>query len=326
MRTGILGGTFNPPHLGHLHAAQLAHDALKLDRVDEFLRGLEKYSYVEEPEQEFGARVFKISRDEQGGRLTWLRVTGGTLKVKDTLTGTAEEEEWQEKVNQIRVYSGTKYETVNEAEAGMVCAVTGLTKTRAGEGLGTEHHTNLPVLEPVLNYKLTLPRDCDPVQLLVILYIRIVRVDLNFLDLCIIVLVAVQHIDRIDRLIVPLPLSVSSGQYSLHVIVEGDFLRDIINLCRDLIQDVTDPQVVRLQKITVIVHQNLVGISDEKRPDQQDRHHDRHKVNHIQLLPDACPAQKAVPPAPWFSFAFLFMNFFLQFVGIIHRYCTVFPL
>ena len=56
MRTGILGGTFNPPHLGHLHAAQLAHDALKLDRVDEFLRGLEKYSYVEEPEQEFGAR------------------------------------------------------------------------------------------------------------------------------------------------------------------------------------------------------------------------------------------------------------------------------
>lgn len=120
-------------------------------RVDEFLRGLEKYSYVEEPEQEFGARVFKISRDEQGGRLTWLRVTGGTLKVKDTLTGTAEEEEWQEKVNQIRVYSGTKYETVNEAEAGMVCAVTGLTKTRAGEGLGTEHHTNLPVLEPVLN-------------------------------------------------------------------------------------------------------------------------------------------------------------------------------
>ena len=140
--------------------------ALKLDRVDEFLRGLEKYSYVEEPEQEFGARIFKISRDEQGGRLTWLRVTGGTLKVKDTLTGTAEEEEWQEKVNQIRVYSGTKYETVNEAEAGMVCAVTGLTKTRAGEGLGIEHHTNLPVLEPVLNYKLTLPRDCDPVQLL----------------------------------------------------------------------------------------------------------------------------------------------------------------
>ena len=93
-------------------------------------------------------------------------MTGGTLKVKDTLSGTAEEEEWQEKVNQIRVYSGTKYETVNEAEAGMVCAVTGLTKTRAGEGLGTDHHTNLPVLEPVLNYKLTLPRDCDPVQLL----------------------------------------------------------------------------------------------------------------------------------------------------------------
>ena len=140
--------------------------ALKLDRVDEFLRGLEQYAYAEEPEQEFGARVFKISRDEQGGRLTWLRVTGGTLKVKDILTGTAEEEEWQEKVNQIRVYSGTKYETVNEAEAGMVCAVTGLTKTRAGEGLGIEHHTNLPVLEPVLNYKLTLPRDCDPVQLL----------------------------------------------------------------------------------------------------------------------------------------------------------------
>lgn len=166
----------------------------------------------------------------------------------------------------------------------------------------------------------------DPVQLLVIFYIRIVCVNLNFLDLRIIVLLAVQHIDRVDRLIVPLPLSVSSGQYSLHVIVEGDLLRDIINLGRDLIQDIPYPQIVRLQKIAVIVHQNLVGISDEKGTDQQDGHHDRHKVNHIQLLPDARPAQKAVSPAPWFSFVFLFMNFSPRFVGIIHRYCTVCPL
>lgn len=140
--------------------------ALKLDRVDKLLKGLEQYAYVEKSEQEFGARVFKISRDEQGNRLTWLRVTGGVLKVKDLLDGTSDGEGWQEKVNQIRVYSGTKYEMVNEAETGVVCAVTGLTKTKAGEGLGREHQINVPVLEPVLNYKLTLPGDCDPVQLL----------------------------------------------------------------------------------------------------------------------------------------------------------------
>ena len=87
--------------------------ALKLDRVDKLLKGLEQYAYVEKSEQEFGARVFKISRDEQGNRLTWLRVTGGVLKVKDLLDGTSDGEGWQEKVNQIRVYSGTRYEMVN---------------------------------------------------------------------------------------------------------------------------------------------------------------------------------------------------------------------
>jgi len=140
--------------------------ALKLDRVDTLLEGLKQYTLCPEPKAEFGARIFKISRDEQGNRLTWLRVTGGVLKVKDLLDGTADGETWQEKVNQIRIYSGTKYEMVNEAETGVVCAVTGLTKTKAGEGLGREHQTNVPVLEPVLNYRIGLPRDCDPVQLL----------------------------------------------------------------------------------------------------------------------------------------------------------------
>ena len=104
-----------------------------------------------------------------------MKITGGCLKAKTQLSTRGKkslpgvkqkQEDWEEKADQLRLYSGAKYTTITEADAGTVCAVTGLTKTRAGEGLGAEHHTNLPVLEPVLNYKLTLPRDCDPVQLL----------------------------------------------------------------------------------------------------------------------------------------------------------------
>ncbi len=133
--------------------------ALKLEGVKEFLDALEKYTREPAYETDFGAKVFKISRDEQGNRLTHLKVTGGTLKVKDLLSGIREEDVWEEKINQIRLYSGEKYETVTEAAAGTVCSVTGLSKTYAGQGLGVERYTQKPYLEPVLNYQMILPED-----------------------------------------------------------------------------------------------------------------------------------------------------------------------
>lgn len=129
--------------------------ALKEEGVEEFLKGIEQYVLVPSYPAEFGARVFKIARDEQGNRLTYLKVTGGSLKVKTVLTGE------QEKVNQIRIYSGEKYTTVTEAPAGTVCAVTGLSQTRPGEGLGTESGVLVPLLEPVLTYQLQLPEGMD---------------------------------------------------------------------------------------------------------------------------------------------------------------------
>ncbi len=140
--------------------------ALKLEGVDEFLQGLQEYAACPVYKKAFGAKVFKISRDEQGNRLTWMKITGGSLKVKALLDGGEGEETWEEKVNQIRIYSGVKYETVNEAEAGCICAVTGLTKTRPGEGLGLEKASEMPVLEPVLTYAIRLPRGIDPMQML----------------------------------------------------------------------------------------------------------------------------------------------------------------
>jgi small GTP-binding protein len=140
--------------------------ALKETGIEEFLQGLEKYMVCPSYADIFGAKVFKISRDEMGGRLTWMKVTGGSLKVRDMLSGETEEGPWEEKVNQIRIYSGAKYETVNEAKAGVICAVTGLTKTHPGEGLGQELASDLPVLEPVLTYQIQLPRGCDPMQML----------------------------------------------------------------------------------------------------------------------------------------------------------------
>lgn len=131
--------------------------ALKLEGVEALLEGL--FNYMKEPEfdEKFGARVFKISRDEQGNRLTHLRVTGGILKVRDLLTGRKDEEVWEEKINQIRLYSGEKFETVQEAAAGTVCTVTGLTKTYPGQGLGAERFFQKPYLEPVLTYQMILP-------------------------------------------------------------------------------------------------------------------------------------------------------------------------
>ena len=131
--------------------------ALKLDGVESFLDALLKYICEPAHEVRFGAKVFKISRDDQGNRLTHLKVTGGSLKVKDLLTGTKDEEVWEEKINQIRLYSGEKFETVPEVFAGTVCTVTGLTKTHPGQGLGVERFSEKPYLEPVLNYRMILP-------------------------------------------------------------------------------------------------------------------------------------------------------------------------
>lgn len=132
--------------------------ALKVEGVKELLNGLQKYTEVCQTQEEFGAKVFKISRDRQGNRLTHLKITGGRLRVKDQLAGAEQSEEpWEEKVNQIRIYSGEKYEMVQEAAAGMICAVTGLTKTYPGEGLGKEQRSEPPHLSPVLNYRVIFP-------------------------------------------------------------------------------------------------------------------------------------------------------------------------
>ena len=132
--------------------------ALKLEGVDGFLEGLDRYAPEPVWPQDFGARVFKIARDSQGARLTYLKVTGGTLRVKDLLSGSG----WQEKADQLRIYSGTKFRTVEEAPAGTVVAVTGLSRTRPGEGLGFETAWTAPMLEPVLTYQVQLLDGTDP--------------------------------------------------------------------------------------------------------------------------------------------------------------------
>lgn len=152
--------------------------ALKLDGVDEFMTGLE--TYVREPQwpAAFGARIYKISHDAQHNRLTWLKVTGGTLKAKALLTnardssvpsggvpsqpdgGTAPQSVWQEKADQVRVYNGAKFDIATDIPAGSVCAVTGLTHTFPGEGLGVEPDAESPSIQPVLTYTV-LPPDTD---------------------------------------------------------------------------------------------------------------------------------------------------------------------
>lgn len=139
--------------------------ALKVTGVDEFMRGIMNYTEAatESEEAKFGAKVYKISRDDQGNRLTYIKVTSGCLKVKDLLSGRdrRKEKDWEEKINQIRIYSGAKFETVNQAERGMICAVTGLSQTYPGEGLGIERDSDIPILEPVLTYQIQLPEDCE---------------------------------------------------------------------------------------------------------------------------------------------------------------------
>ena len=136
--------------------------ALKLQGVDELLAALQEYTRQPKEAEEFAARVFKISRDEQGSRLTWLKVTGGNLRVKALLTGEDPDgQPWQEKADQLRVYSGAKFQAVEQAPAGTVCAVTGLTRTWAGQGLGEEAAGQAPVLQPVQSCRLLLPEGCD---------------------------------------------------------------------------------------------------------------------------------------------------------------------
>ena len=135
--------------------------ALRLDGVDALLDGLERDTRAAPALDAFGARVFKVSQDEQGTRLTWLRVTGGELRVKAQLTGETDGEPWAEKVNQLRLYSGAKYTLAESIGPGQVCAVTGLTKARPGQGLGAEQDGDLPVLEPVLSYQVLLPEGAD---------------------------------------------------------------------------------------------------------------------------------------------------------------------
>lgn len=132
--------------------------ALKMQGIKELLAGIYRFTEEKKYPEAFGARVYKIARDAQGNRLTYLKMTGGSLKVKDTVG--------EEKVNQIRFYSGENFEQAGEAVAGCVCAVTGLSATFPGQGLGTEAEEQIPVLEPVLTYKLVLPDGTEPVTLL----------------------------------------------------------------------------------------------------------------------------------------------------------------
>ena len=128
--------------------------ALKLTGVEEFLEGVKTFARSSLMKKEsFGARVFKISRDNQGNRLTHMKITGGSLRVKAMING--------EKADQIRIYSGAGYELAEEAGPGTVCAVTGLKSTYCGQGIGREEEGALPLLEPVLTYQIELPEGCD---------------------------------------------------------------------------------------------------------------------------------------------------------------------
>lgn len=136
--------------------------ALKLEGVDELLRAFGRYTATSDYGSDFGARVFKISEDSRGGRMTHMKITGGSLKVKSLISGTdRNQNQWSEKVNQIRIYSGEKYETADEAEAGTVCQVLGLSGTYPGQGLGAESDGEKTVLNPVLSYRVRILDNTD---------------------------------------------------------------------------------------------------------------------------------------------------------------------
>ena len=160
-------GSIAEEHLAHAVAKRELFpcyygSALKVEGVKELLAGFAKYHRAPEYEDEFSARVYKIGRDTKGARLTYLKVTGGTLHVKDRISYDGLEE----KVDQIRLYSGEKFETAEAVEAGEVCAVTGLTTTVPGQGLGAQQENSVPVLEPVLNYRIYLPDEVNAVEMM----------------------------------------------------------------------------------------------------------------------------------------------------------------
>ncbi len=141
--------------------------ALKVEGVQELLEGICRYTVSPQYPEAFAAKIYKITRDAAGTRLTHMKITGGSLRVKALLTNqnsdgsVPEEQLWQEKADQIRIYSGSQYQAVDIAEAGTICAVTGLSHTRSGEGLGTEPSSEMPILEPVLTYQILMPDGCD---------------------------------------------------------------------------------------------------------------------------------------------------------------------
>ena len=140
---------------------------LKLEGVEEFLSVLDTFAPEKDYPETFGGKIYKISRDAQGNRLTWLKVTGGSLKVRQTLRYTTEKgDPLEEKAIQLRLYSGEKFTAPETVHSGQLCAVTGLTATRIGQGLGFEQAAQAPVLEPVMTYRMVLPKGCDPLTAL----------------------------------------------------------------------------------------------------------------------------------------------------------------
>ncbi len=143
--------------------------ALKDIGISEFLSGLTTLTSNKEYPKQFGARIFNVSRDEKGNRLTHVKITGGYLKVKEVITCKIGEK-WEDKVNEIRIYSGSQYKLVQEAGPGTICALTGLSRAKIGQGLGFEDFITEQVLSPVLNYKIILPETVNIYELLNYLY------------------------------------------------------------------------------------------------------------------------------------------------------------
>ncbi|MBR4869345.1 MAG: TetM/TetW/TetO/TetS family tetracycline resistance ribosomal protection protein [Oscillospiraceae bacterium] len=140
--------------------------ALKMEGVEEFFSALDRYTAMPAYGSDFAAQIFKISRDAQGNRLTWLKVTGGELKAKTVLSGGRDDAPWSEKADQLRLYSGEKYQPTDAALPGTVVAVTGLSRTRPGESLGAQTPAPEPTLEPVLTYRLILPAEVSSLNAL----------------------------------------------------------------------------------------------------------------------------------------------------------------
>ena len=172
LETYLQTGTVTAGNIRQLIAARRVFpccfgSGLKLEGVDTLLDILDLYAPIPTYVEDFGAKVYKISRDPQGNRLTWLKITGGTLKVRTTISyTTAKDAAIEEKAVQLRLYSGEKFTAPEEVFPGQLCAVTGLTATYAGQGLGTESAGSTPITEPVMTYRILLPKGADPISAL----------------------------------------------------------------------------------------------------------------------------------------------------------------